>query len=434
MNQNDAITVSATSVSTPSSQQNSGNQAQDQKLRDMDRIPYLGALPFEKRNEALKALANLAGMRLPNTIVREGESLLPIGQENLKRMQAEIRALPDLEDGLNALRYRIWQESPKDATVPIQQVRMTSANGGLYGLGQDPAKALAYTDSGFSQVCSFLKPPSVRYGFQETLLALPPHLRAEAFNHFATTSIRDTEKEQVVFRTLVNVESKRRAIRAVTSTRHSLESGDDLALSHVIQHALPLGGKLRITRTFDRTDFEVIWPAMERQIRVGDIVQIAIVITNSETKGYSIRIEPKVLRVRCWNLTVAWSDGLEEELVIRHLGDLRTKLPAMFRRAVQVVDPFVQAFGDAYAKPFPMNLKTRGEVMERLCKKLDVPKGVAQTAIAAWDADGLESAGDTLGGLVNALTRASQELTMEKGALIERTAGRLIMTGWDALN
>lgn len=393
---------------------------------------YAGNLSAEDRARVLKTLANASGIRLPQTRVPEGESLLPVGEESKRALQSQIATLPDLAEGLLALRSRIHEEEARDIKVPIQRVRMAPDRAGLFGVGQDPSKAIAYTDAGFSQVVSFVKPPGVKVGVGGTLLALPPKIRAEAFNFFAENSHRSAG--DVVLRTFRHPESgNRRVIRAVTSERHSLTSGDDLAIASAVESCLPDGAKLRVTRSFDRTDLEMIWPAMDREIRVGDAALFALQIVNSETKGSTLRVEPKILRVLCYNFTTAYSEGGAEEIEIRHVGDLRTRLPGAISRALRVIEPFIRAFGDAYKVSLPGFAPTRGEVLERIGKAYFLPSATLDLAGQMWDLDGVKSAGDTLAGLSNALTRASQTVGMAQAAEVERVAGRIVVEGWGAI-
>jgi hypothetical protein len=391
---------------------------------------YVGNLPADERARVLKAMANAHGIRLPETRVPEGESLLPVGEENKRALQGEVNALPSVGDGLAALRARIASEAAIDRVVPIQRMRMEGTRGGLYAT--DPAKSLAYTPRGFGHAIDAIKPSHLGSGaVGGTLLALPTGLRAEVFNHFAQSTRGDGSN--AVIRTIVDPRSGRRVLRAVTSEKHSLESGDDRALVDAIERAIPDGAKLRVTRTMDRTDLELIWPAMDREIRVGDVALIALSISNSETKAGAIKVAPKLLRVLCYNFTTAYSDGVDEEISLRHVGDLRLKLGPAIRRALAVVDPFVRAFGDAYKTALPDFAPTRGEVLERIGKVYELPSAVLDAAGQLWDRDGERSAGDTLAGVVNAMTRASQDQTMAKASETERAAGRLTVQGWAGL-
>jgi hypothetical protein len=391
---------------------------------------YMGNESSETRNAYLKLLAQRAGFRLPETRVPEGESLLPIGEENKRKLETEVAALPDLSEGLAALRQRVKEENPVDVKVPISQVRMSSERAGLFGKGQDPGKALGYTEAGFSHVVGMVKPDAVRQGASSVLLSLSPKTRADVFNEWAE---RKVLRDDAVLRTILHPESKRRVIRAVTSTKHSQERGDDLAIASVLERSLPKGGKLRITRNFDRTDFEILFPMLAREVRVGDAVMAKVHVTNSETKAHSWEVFGGILRVLCFNFITAWA-GKDEAVGGKHVGDIGPRIADAVLRALRTIEPFVHAFGDAYSNELPGTFPTRGEVLTRVGSALALPDSTLTLAGQLWDADGVKGAGNTLAGLVNALTRASQEETMAQAAVTEQVAGRLVMEGWAALN
>lgn len=394
-------------------------------------VPYVGNLPVEQRMAVIHALANDAGLRLPDTRLPEGTALLPIGEESRRAMKADLNKLPDLHPGLYGYRARLLAESAVDSKVPTRDVRMNVITGGLFGKDKAPDKAIGYTADGFAQVAQFIKPQAIRNGFSENMLALPPKLRSEVFNHWSVNSTRD---ENVVMRTFNG--GNGRLIRAVTSEKHSLETGDDRAIVDSLL-ALPPGAKLRATREPGGrySEMEVIWPMLDRELRVGDLAYGGIRITNSETKGSALRVEAFVLRVLCYNFTTAFSEDFEaDELSLKHVGDLTRRLPNMVRRAQERIEPLVLAFGDAYKEPLPGMFATRGEALERVGKVFMLPTTTLERAAALWDADGMKSAGDTRAGLVHALTRASQEEGISAAGNTERAAGRIIMDGWDALS
>jgi Domain of unknown function (DUF932) len=390
---------------------------------------------FETRMDVLKQLADMTGVRLPNTIIPEGESLIPYGQERQRALKEDIYSLPTLNQAFEAL-YNIRNEqAPQDVKVPVQRVRMSQANGGLYGLGHDPAKALAYSTTAFGHVGSFVKPASVTSGFHQTLLALPPAIRADAFNSFAE---RATENRDVVMRTIkspVRTSSGalqlRRSINAVVSERYTGVEDHDLVRD--LGYALPDGARVRYTQTESRSDLEIIWPAMSRELKVGDIALIAIQVTNSQTKQAAIRLTPKVLRVLCLNFTTAWGKGDEYDISVRHVGEARAKFAAAIRDCIAVVEPFVRAFGDAYQSEFPTIAPTRGEVIRRFIAAAKLPEQLGERMADLWDADGTMSAGNTLAGLANAATRASQTYAFAMAEPVEAYAGRVIREGWSAI-
>ncbi len=401
-------------------------------------VPYLGTLEPAQRFAALKALANNAGLRLPETIVPEGTPLIPYGEERKRALAADLNKLPDLAPALDAYTARLVGEAHKDVNVPLHTVRMVApsehgalANGRGRLIGPGSSTPLAYTDAGFRHVAAYLKPDTIRNGFAENLLALPLDLRSTVFNHWATNSKRH---DNVVVRTFWG--GKDRIVRAVTSPKHSLETGDDMAIVAALRTARP-GAKVRITRGLggEFSQIEVIWPMLDRQLVAGDVAYGGVRISNSETKGGSLRVEAFLLRVLCLNFTTAFTeDENVAELSLRHVGDLTKRLARMVMAAMDRIDPFVQAFGDAYKDGLPDFAPTRAAVLERAQKKALFSESVLHRANELWDADGLKSAGDTRAGFVNALTRASQELEVNTATVVERQAGRVILDGWDALS
>lgn len=394
-------------------------------------IPYLGDAPIEQRMAALKAMANIAGLRLPDTRLPEGTALLPVGEENKRKMQVDLAALPDLHPALDAYAARLKAEDPSDREVKLSVLRMSPMTGGLFNPAvTNAAHAIGYTKDGFQHVAGFLKPLSIRNGFAENMLALPPALRQQVFDHWAVNA---TRSDNVVLRSFRGG-AKGRIIRAVTSPDHSLQTGDDSALLEPL-YKLPRGAKARFTREPGGrfSELEVIWPMMDRQLVVGDVAYGGIRITNSETKAGSLKVEAFLLRVLCYNFTTAFTEDMEgKQLGIRHIGDLLRKLPAAIADAQRRIEPFVRMFGDAYKDALPGSM-TRGEVLERAGKVFELPESTLSLAQEMWDADGLKSAGDTRAGFVNALTRASQEQVISEAAVTERVAGKVIAQGWAGL-
>jgi Domain of unknown function (DUF932) len=397
-------------------------------------VPSFAHASFADRMSVLKQLATATGIRLPATIIPEGESLIPYGEERKRQLQEDIYSLPTLEQAFETLRDIRTEQAPMDVKVPLQRVRMNRDNAGLYGVGSEDKPTLAYSGTAFSQVAGFVKPASVSSGFAPTLLALPPAIRADAFNEFASRSV---ESRDVVLRTTkapIRTERGlvlRRSIGAVVSERYS--AVEDHELVRDLGYSLPAGARCRYTQTESRSDLEILWPAMSRELKVGDIALVAIQITNSQTKQASIRLTPKVLRVLCLNFTTAWGEGNDVDVSVRHVGEARAKFARAIRDCIAVVEPFVHAFGDAYRNPFPSNL-VRGEVIRKFIAANKLPEALGERMADCWDADGAMGAGNTLAGLANAATRASQQYALTQAESVESAAGRMIRQGWGAID
>lgn len=399
-------------------------------------VPSVTNADFDTRMHVLKQLAHVTGIRLPETIIPEGESLIKIGEDRKRALKEDIYSLPTIAEASKLIRDIRTEQKPFDVNVPLQQVRMEPTRGGIYGPGLDPDRAMGYSNVAFNQATNEIKPGSVKMGFGQTLAALPPAIRADAFNYFAESN---PERKNVVLRTIMapqyanGVPVLRRSMQAVVTERYA--AVEDYTLVDHLGVALPDGSRVRYTSTESRSDMEVLWPAMSRELKVGDIALISLHVSNSQTKQGSIRVVPKVLRVLCLNFTTAWGEGVDFEMNgIIHVGEARAKFMAAVKNALAVVEPFVHAFGDAYQDKFPKTAPTRGEIIGQVTKAFGLSDKFGESIAGVWDADGVKSAGDSRAGLVNALTRAAQELTIDKASDIESAAGRIIRQGWGALN
>ena len=406
---------------------------------------YLGNLSYEEREQAMKVLAHKAGIRVPSTRVPAGESLLPIGEANKRKLAEEFDKLPGVAEGLLAARFMREQEKPIDIEVPIQEVRMLPSNGGIFGNSRRPdddSRALGYTHTAFSDICNFFKPASIRGGFNQTLEVLPPKIRADAFNYFTENAVRPGTKP-VKLRTHIRSQqqpagadgvaavTERRLVRAAVSDIYGI--ADDVDAFAILQDALPAGGKLRYTRGEDITEIEIIFPMLAREIKVGDLSYGSLRVRNSETKRSGLRVQGQIFRTACYNFTQVPMETTDEDVQfdLRHLGDAKRKLGDAVRSALNMLDPFVRAFGDAYRTPMT---RTRGETIGSFLKWAKLPARLGEGIARVWDADPEPlRAGDTLAGLANAITRSAQELEIGEAIELERAAGRVVTQGWDAI-
>jgi hypothetical protein len=400
---------------------------------------YIGEADFQTRFDAQEKLAAMVGIRLPKTIVPPGEGLWDIGEQAKQKLEHEIDALPSFALGAKILRDRIAAEDARDyEKTPIQRISMRV-------IDERPMLSFAdatvgYTKTGLNHVIDAVKPAGLQ-GLTSNLLAISdPALRAEVFNHHAKKA-HERAKEPVTLRTIVEPSSGVRVLRAVTSGIHSGATGDDLAVLDAIDDQLSsslAAAKMRGTRDLQRSYMEVLWPAMKRQTKVGDIVLIGVRVRNSETKQGGLRVEPFVLDTLCYNFTTAESTGGAEEVAagfgsIRHVGDLGKKLADVFMRCLKKVDPFIHAFADAYKAP--LGDAPRGELLQRVQRVFALPDETIKLAADVWDSQAVlhKSPGDSLADLVNALTKASQEQSMDDAMETGRAAGTLIERGLSAL-
>lgn len=372
--------------------------------------------------------SKLAGLSEPDLLPGryEGDALIPIGQEKLRALRAAVDAMPWAVDAHQGVTQVELIEDAKDIGFKAQHMRLSDVDGGLIPEPGTPARRIewgAWRDS-----LSYMGAPT---GAPHTLAALPLTLRAAAFNHFAQNSTRVAD---VVGRTYCP-QGGRRAIRSMVTPRYA--PVPDSIITQAIASEFPRDAKIQVTRSNGVTHFEIIFPMMNREIRVGDILTGRVLVTNSQGKETSLDIEAGVLRAICYNLTTAYAQD-KDAFSMRHVGngaDMLRRARAALRMKYGQILPFVMAFGDSYKDALPNTMGTRGEVLGRVGKvfKGEVSPDVLTLAGQLWDVDGVMSAGDTRGGLVNALTKASQSLPYSTATKVEAVAGRIVSEGWAAL-
>ena len=400
----------------------------------------LSASSFQERSAFLKSVCEAAGLRLPETRVHEGDALIEVGHERVRMYEGEINALPSLADAASALGARESLEQPLSLPVRLSELRMDPQDGSLTR-GGGP---LAMTGRGLGHLLDFVAPAGVRSP-ESSLAALSPRVRADAVNEWIGQAVRNGARTDVikghrVEKPLVlqtrKPDGRQRMIEAVTSERYAVLP--DAALARAVAEAermgrIPAGGKCRVTiGPTGRVDLEVIWPAMQREIRVGDVLMARARVGHGHGKIAGIEADAGAFRVLCYNCTTAWTEDEHATRTI-HVGDPAKILTAVVNdlvAAAKRVEPLVFAFGEAYRIALP---KPRTDVVAELVKARkahgDFTSTLAEQSIALWDMDGEASAGDTLGGLANAITRATQLMPFDQALRGEALAGMLVQRG-----
>lgn len=389
------------------------------------------------RMKVLEACNNFAGWTAPKTIYPEGTALIDVGEENLKRVRSEVASLRSLRDFVAAFRVAEAARNKRDVEASIGDLRMNEQGfisrkrpDGTWG------QRIGYSPTGLEQLVSMHRDVlGLPRGFTGALQWLQPKARAEAFNDL---SLRYAERAKSatlpdrVFR-LADDKFGQPYLRAVTSKMHTGEHGSALALVQALMREFPEKDldavKVRAEVTDDRFSLELIHPMMNREIRVGDVLYGEQIFTLSETKASSASVSTGVMRVLCVNLTRR-SYGQDKKFARRHVGsNFIGDMLSEYRDGRTKLEPFIRAFGDTYSVPLD---GTPAELAAVAVKALELPMG-AETIVNAWAMDGDRSAGITVGGLVNALTRASQDLPLTSAEAVETAAGRLVTEGLAAL-
>lgn len=390
---------------------------------------YIGDASPAERMETLKRLAAQGGFRLPETRVPEGEALLPSGLDRLRQITGEVNNLPSPRDALAGLVALHALEQPKDAGIRWKNLVMHSS--GLIGDAQVPNVALAQSSTGLEHVVQLVKPRGVQTA-SAMLRSLPGALRAQVFNEWATQRAARDDKDATVYLRTYRPEGGKRVVRAVVSSAYSPVE-DMWLLAALLKARLPAASrdaaKVRVDVREDGSTIEVIFPLFNREIRVGDVLWAYIRLDNSQTKQGSVRVSAGVFRVLCYNCTTAYSADHSAE-ALRHVGApdrMVARIVEAISAAALRIEPLCDAFTRATDDALPPG--GRSSALEKLEKAKLLTEGEAALAATAWDADGERSAGDTMAGLVNALTRGSQQLRQDEAAHVEALAGRLLMEG-----
>lgn len=195
-----------------------------------------------------------------------------------------------------------------------------------------------------------------------------------------------------------------------------------------------------------------LFPRIEREVSVGDVVQAGLVISNSEIGLGSLRIEPLLYRLRCRNGLIAPDGGLVKFHLGRALGEDEDSAFEVYREeTIKATDrAFWMRISDV------VDALLTPDVFDRLVNRLreakdqrmtDIPKAieVTQTRLQLTDdeRDGVlnalvESGESSLYALVNAVTAASQQTTdYDRATELERSAWSLLelpQSAWSSLN
>lgn len=184
-------------------------------------------------------------------------------------------------------------ESKADYIVDTRRLEMEPCATGptlrvLADDGADMIEPLDIRPIAHRQIQDYLKIPA---GYYDRMLTHSPGLLARNVNNWF-----HHEPARRMIRTLDN------SARAFRSDRY--RRIDNL---EILQSALPVIGEMPDARfesccvTESRMYVKVVNPRLETEVRVGDVVQAGILISNSEVGEGSVNIQPLVIRLVCMN-------------------------------------------------------------------------------------------------------------------------------------
>lgn len=328
---------------------------------------------------------------------------------------------PSAVEGLKLWHDAVIKQDCVDFPVPIREVVINPLTGGFHRAGKE-SSGFPATKTAMGHLNSYVKEKPDN--LTNNMLALPPRLRAQVWDYYKGT----VDPREITLRTAMAGE--KRIVRAVVSDSHSREEGDDLK---VIEHFREIASsvpnsKLRVIRQWDYTSAELILPGVAVQAKVGVTLYGRISITNSETKGGSYETLAGSMNLVCLNGMVR--PGNESSFKVRHMGNIGYKIRQSIKGAIEGVNDHLNLFGRAYGTPLP---STRADILSAFGNKYELPESTVTSINAVWDVDGERGAGDTLAGLVNAVTRFAQSQTVQEALTTEAIAGEVLHKGLNAL-
>lgn len=331
------------------------------------------------------------------------------------------------------------QQTKKDFVATNAAVEMTpDANLALKNTG-----TFEVTPHAHDQLATYLNIPRPYY---DRLRANDPALLAANVNRWLHDKATATESRMV--RTLDN------RARAFLSGRYRPLDNHDL-----IEAVLPVlmeDKQLRVESTAlteTRMYIKAVTARLTAEVKVGDVVQAGIAISNSEIGVGMVKVEPLVFTLRCLNGMIAIDSSLRKYHVGRNHGNGDGDVSEFFRDETRQLDDraFFMKVQDVVRAAFNEVLfnrlvdKLRGatddrvtgdpvKVVEVTAKKFNLNDDVRGSVLRHL----IEGRDLSRYGLLNAVTAASQEDTVdyEQATAMERLGGEILelpKTDWKVL-
>lgn len=301
---------------------------------------------------------------------------------------------------------------------------ITMKNGGMEPLGVFPVNTHAHR-----QTAEHLDVPTK---FYDSLRTRHPDLLATTVN-----ALFEREPERRMVRVLDG------RIRALLSDR--FRPLDNFDLANAVLPVLSDAPEMRIESTqFTEARFYIkaVFPRIQSQVRVGDVVQAGIVISNSEIGAGSVSVLPLIYRLLCSNGLIAPESGQRRYHTGKRIGGAEGEAFEMFSDRTRQLDD--AAFW-AKVQDIVRGVMNQ-EIFEGIVDKLREATGDRISASIAdvievtskhfgynkKTSDGilshLAAGGDlTRYGLINAITRQSQdEEDYELATRLEADGGAIL--------
>jgi hypothetical protein len=265
-----------------------------------------------------------------------------------------------------------------------------------------------------------------------------PALFCDMVNHGFNQLSDDKNKHRRMLRTVGG------NLRAMVSPRYRRLDNHDFIENlypKFMEHDLEV---VSCELTDRRLYLKAVSPRLKDEVKVGDVVQYGLVISNSDVGCGSVRVEPLTLRLRCTNGMI--SNSALKKFHIGALQDTNENMEVLTHRTRELADAATwsevkdvvehslkhevfqseinklrEADGQKIEKPLD-------KVVELACKDMNVTRETSKQSILSYLANGADGAGHNKWGLANAFTHAAQaeDIGYDEATDLERAGGKII--------
>lgn len=325
------------------------------------------------------------------------------------------------------------QETKADYLADTGAMRMVESDNELSFELEGKDDGFKINDNAHSQIGQYLGIPAKYYTkMQEE----SPHLLTQNVNHWL-----HTQTENRMLRTLDG------NLRAFLSDRYRRIDNGEIA-----ETVLPIIADMKTAQvmscqiTETRMYIKVVNPRIQSEVKVGDVVQSGVIISNSEVGCGSVSISPLIYRLACTNGMVAQDGGVRKYHIGRSndadldMGIFKDEtIEADDRAFLLKVRDAVTAAADQTA--FNRIVQQMRDAAEAKIEPIAVPKVVEITSkqfgVTISEGEGilghLIAGGDlSLYGMANAITRYAQDVnSYDRSTELEATGYKVLtMAPW----
>lgn len=342
------------------------------------------------------------------------------------------KGLVDSKGNIDALAERLLANARDavDIKAPVSKIAVFGGEKELQITFKNDAPPLALNSVAHSQLAEYVGIPKRYY---DRTLASEPRVLATQVNHWLE---REHNDETRLIRTFADGERIPRKARAFLSDRFAPLDNLDIA-----QSALPvlrdLGANVVSSNITERAFYlQAATPRVQREVKVGDVIQFGVALRNSEVGWGAFELESFYLRLWCLNGATGKSlfrkahigRGYTEEEGVFLTDQSRKLLDA--GAIAKLRDATAWAFSDEHVNGVVERLQVAAGVelkkpeaaIEIVAKRFELTEGERESVLR-----NLISGGDvSLWGLSNAVTRVAHEGDYDRAVELESIGSQVI--------